>query len=50
MELVDDVVASGMDPNVKITRNGKVTNERPIDLIQFQASTTPLHIFNHKKK
>lgn len=35
MSLVDDVVASGMDPNVKIIRNGKVTNERPIDLIQF---------------
>jgi len=35
MELVDDVVASGMDPNVKITCNGKVTNERPIDLIQY---------------
>tara|TARA_R110000868_G_scaffold374469_1_gene638965 strand:+ start:266 stop:448 length:183 start_codon:yes stop_codon:yes gene_type:complete len=35
MELVDDVVTSGMDPNVKITRNGKVTNERPIDLIQY---------------
>lgn len=45
MELVDDVVTSGMDPNVKITRNGKVTNERPIDLIQYQASVIVLHIF-----
>lgn len=45
MELVDDVVTSGMDPNVKITCNGKVTNERPIDLIQYQASVTQFHIF-----
>ena len=46
MELVDDVVTSGMDPNVKITCNGKVTNERPIDLIQYQASVIQLHIFS----
>ena len=34
-ELVDDVIASGMDPNYEITRNGKCTGEMIIDLIQF---------------
>jgi hypothetical protein len=33
--LLDDVVSSGMDPNYEITRNGKGTGERAIDLIQF---------------
>lgn len=34
-ELIQDAVASGMDPNVEITRNGKGTGEFLIDLIQF---------------
>jgi hypothetical protein len=34
-ELVDDVMMSGMDPNYEITRNGKLTGEMVIDLIQF---------------
>jgi hypothetical protein len=34
-ELIDDVMASGMDPNYEITRNGKGTGEQVIDLIQF---------------
>jgi len=34
-ELVDDVMMSGMDPNYEITRNGKLTGELVIDLIQF---------------
>ena len=34
-ELLDDVVSSGMDPNYEITRNGKGTGERVIDLLQF---------------
>ena len=35
MELIDDVVISGMDPNQEITRNGKPTGELAIYLIQF---------------
>ena len=34
-ELIDDVMASGMDPNYEITRNGKGTGEQVIDLIQY---------------
>jgi hypothetical protein len=34
-ELIDDVMASGMDPNYEITRNGKSTGEMAIDLLQF---------------
>jgi hypothetical protein len=34
-ELIDDVMASGMDPNYEITRNGKGTGEQVIDLIQL---------------
>ena len=32
-ELIDDVLASGMDPNYEITRNGKPTGEMIADLI-----------------
>lgn len=34
MDLVDDVVNSGMDPNYEITFNGEPTGEKVIDLIQ----------------
>ena len=34
-ELIEDVMTSGMDPNVEITLDGKPTGEFPIDLIQF---------------
>ena len=34
-ELVNDIMMSGMDPNYEITRNGKLTGEMVIDLIQF---------------
>ena len=34
-ELINDIIKSGMDPNYEITRNGKGTGERAIDLIQF---------------
>tara|TARA_R110000868_G_scaffold307992_1_gene569603 strand:+ start:433 stop:588 length:156 start_codon:yes stop_codon:yes gene_type:complete len=34
-ELIDDIMISGMDPNYKITYNGKVTPTKAIDLIQF---------------
>jgi hypothetical protein len=34
-ELIDDVMASGMDPNYEITRNGKGTGEQVSDLIQY---------------
>jgi len=34
-ELIDDVMASGMDPNYEITRNGKGTGEYVRDLIQY---------------
>lgn len=32
-ELINDVIASGMDPNYEITRNGKPTGEMLADLI-----------------
>ena len=32
-ELIDDVMISGMDPNYMITRDGKSTGERAINLI-----------------
>lgn len=32
-ELIDDVLASGMDPNYEITRNGKPTGETAWDLM-----------------
>jgi len=34
-ELINDVLASGMDPNYEITENGVPTGEDLIDLIQF---------------
>jgi hypothetical protein len=34
-ELVDDVMASGMDPNYEITKNGKGIGEEVIDYIVF---------------
>jgi hypothetical protein len=34
-ELVDDVMASGMDPNYEITKDGKGIGEEVIDFIQF---------------
>jgi hypothetical protein len=34
-ELIDDVMASGMDPNYEITRNGKGTGEQVSDLMQY---------------
>jgi hypothetical protein len=34
-ELIDDVIASGMDPNYEITRNGRATGEMLIDLIGY---------------
>ena len=34
-ELVANIVASGMDPNYEITKNGVKTGECIIDLIQF---------------
>jgi len=34
-ELVANIVASGMDPNYEITKNGKGTGEMAIDLIRF---------------
>lgn len=33
--LIDDVVASGMDPNYEILKDGKKTGEKLIDLITF---------------
>jgi hypothetical protein len=35
MELVNDVMASGMDPNYEITKNGKGIGEQVIDFIEF---------------
>jgi hypothetical protein len=32
-ELIEDIVISGMDPNYKITVDGKVTNEKAWDHI-----------------
>ena len=34
-ELIDDVIATGMDPNYEITRNGKCTGEMLCDLIGY---------------
>lgn len=34
-ELILHVIMSGMDPNYEITKDGKVTGEMAIDLIQF---------------
>jgi len=34
-ELLDDVIQSGMDPNMEITKDGRPTGEMAIDLIQF---------------
>ena len=34
-KLIDDVLASGMDPNYEITRNGVPTGEELADLILF---------------
>jgi hypothetical protein len=34
-ELIDDIMASGMDPNYEITYNGKGTGEKASDLIQY---------------
>ena len=35
MELVNDVIISGMDPNYEITFNGKGMKEEVIDYIAF---------------
>ena len=35
MELVNDIMASGMDPNYEITKNGKGIGEQVIDFIEF---------------
>lgn len=34
-ELVDDIMASGMDPNYEITKNGKGIGEEAIEFIVF---------------
>jgi hypothetical protein len=34
-ELINDVTASGMDPNYEITRNGRCTGEMLCDLIGY---------------
>ena len=34
-ELIDDVMASGMDPNHEVTSDGRGTGEDAIDFIQF---------------
>jgi hypothetical protein len=34
-ELINDVTASGMDPNYEITRSGKCTGEMLCDLITY---------------
>jgi hypothetical protein len=34
-ELIADVMASGMDPNYEITRNGNRTGEMLCNLLQF---------------
>ena len=34
-KLIDDVLASGMDPNYEITKNGVPTGEELADLILF---------------
>jgi hypothetical protein len=33
--LIDDVMASGMDPNYEVTRDGRGIGESAIDFIQF---------------
>ena len=33
--LIDDVMASGMDPNYEVTRDGKGIGEKAIDFIQY---------------
>ena len=35
IELIDDVIMSGMDPNYEITKNGKGIGEEAIDYIVF---------------
>ena len=34
-ELIDDVMASGMDPNHEVTRDGKGIGEDAIDFIMY---------------
>lgn len=34
-DLINDVLAKGVDPNLEILKNGKPTGELLIDLIQF---------------
>jgi len=34
-DLIAHIMISGMDPNYEITRNGKGTGERLIDLLNF---------------
>jgi hypothetical protein len=34
-ELINDVMASGMDPNYEITKNGKGIGEQAIEFIVF---------------
>ena len=34
-ELLDDIISSGMDPNYKITRDGKKTGDTAFNLIQI---------------
>ena len=34
-DLIAHIMISGMDPNYEITRNGKCTGERLIDLLNF---------------
>ena len=35
IDLINDVIISGMDPNYEITRNGKGIKEKAIDHIVF---------------
>ena len=35
IELIDDVIMSGMDPNYEITFNGEGIDEKAIDYIAF---------------
>ena len=34
-DLIEDVKIGGMDPNFEITKNGRKTGEKVIDLMQF---------------
>jgi hypothetical protein len=34
-ELIHDIIMSGMDPDYEITKDGKSTGTKAIDLIQF---------------